>query len=86
MNPKKLIERMASGAFNNVAFADLIRLLGALGFKRMRVEGSHHIYAKEGIREQPNLQPDRNGQAKAYQVRQVQKLVEKYDLNLEVES
>jgi len=86
MNPKKLFERMASGAFNNVAFGDLTRLLEALGFRPMRIEGSHHIYAKDGVREQLNLQPDRNGQAKAYQVRQVQRLVEKYDLDLEVES
>ena len=72
MNPKKLLERMASNAFSNVSFGDLIRLLEALGFRLMRVDGSHHIYAKEGVREQANLQPDRSGQAKPYQVRQVQ--------------
>ena len=86
MNAKKLLERMASNAYRNVSFGDLTRLVEALGFRLMRVEGSHHVYAKEDIREQPNLQPDRNGQAKAYQVRQVQKLIEKYDLSLEDES
>ena len=83
MNPDKLLQRIQSGAHNNVSFSDLHRLLAALGFELMRVEGDHHIYARQGIPEQPNLQPDRNGQAKPYQVKQVKHLVEKYDLALE---
>ena len=83
MNPKKLLQRIHSGALNNISFSDLTGLLVALGFELMRVEGSHHIYAREGLREQPNLQPDRNGQAKPYQVKQVRRLIEKYDLDLE---
>ncbi len=83
MNPKRLLERILAGAVNNVDFGDLSRLLEALGFERLRIEGDHHIFARDGIREQPNLQPDRNGQAKPYQVRQVKRLLEKYDLGLE---
>lgn len=83
MNPKRLLKRIRSGALNNVSFSDLSRLLEALGFRLMRVEGDHHIYAKETVREQPNLQPARGGQAKPYQVRQVKMLIEKYDLSLE---
>lgn len=83
MNPKRLLERIRSGAVNNVSFGDLTRLLVALGFELMRIEGDHHIYAKPDVREQPNLQPDRNGQAKPYQVKQVLGVIEKYDLGLE---
>ena len=85
MNPKRLLQRIRSGALNNVSFNDLTRLLVALGFELMRIEGDHHIYARPDLREQPNLQPDRNGQAKRYQVRQLQRLVEKYNLDLEEE-
>lgn len=83
MNPKRVLERITSGAVNNIDFTDLVRLLKALGFERLRIEGDHHIFARDGIREQPNLQPDRSGQAKPYQVRQIKGLIEKYDLSLE---
>jgi len=57
-------------------------LVEALGFERRRVSGSHHIYAHPDIPELINLQ-DARGQAKPYQVRQILRLVERYDLKLE---
>lgn len=83
MNPKRLLRKIRSGGLNNIAFNDLRRLLSALDFELLRIEGDHYIFARDDIREQPNLQPDRNGQAKPYQVKQLQRLVEKYNLGLE---
>ena len=66
----------------NVAFADLRSLVEDLGFELRRVSGSHHIFAHPDIPELLNLQ-DAQGQAKPYQVRQLLRLIERYDLKLE---
>jgi hypothetical protein len=80
-NPKKTLERLLSGqADANIAFADLVRLLGNLGFSN-RVKGSHHIFYQSGVEEILNLQP-KGSQAKTYQVRQVREVVLKYKLSL----
>ena len=66
----------------NVAFADLRSLVEDLGFELRRISGSHHIFAHPDIPELLNLQ-DARGQAKPYQVRQLLRLIERYDLKLE---
>ena len=53
----------------------------AFGFHLSRVKGSHHIFAREGVRELVNLQEVR-GKAKPYQVKQLLSLVESYNLSL----
>lgn len=83
MDPKRLLKRIRSGASSNVAFRDLQRLLISLSFELIRIEGSHHIFAREGIPKQVNIQADRNGQVKPYQVRQLRRLLDDYDLSLE---
>lgn len=65
----------------NVAFADLWSLVEALGFELRRVSGSHHVFAHPQIPQLINLQSVR-GQAKPYQIRQLLRLVERYDLEL----
>jgi predicted RNA binding protein YcfA (HicA-like mRNA interferase family) len=55
------------------------------GFQLRRVVGSHHVYGHSAIPELINLQ-DVNGQAKPYQIRQVLRLVERYNLALEDEA
>ncbi|MDN5860906.1 MAG: type II toxin-antitoxin system HicA family toxin, partial [Pseudonocardia sp.] len=62
----------------------LCRLVVALGFELRRVAGSHHIYAHPRVPDLINLQ-EVHGQAKPYQIRQLMRLVELYDLQLEVE-
>jgi hypothetical protein len=47
-----------------------------------RTEGSHRIYLHPTIPELVNLQ-DVGGQAKPYQIRQVLRLIERYNLKLE---
>lgn len=82
MNRKRLLRRLASGAFKNVSFSDMKSLAEGFGFRLDRVSGSHHIFVHEGISELVNLQEVR-GEAKPYQIRQFLKLVERYDLRLE---
>ena len=49
-----------------------------LGFDE-RVRGSHYLYRRHGVVEKVNLQRD-DGNAKPYQVRQVRRLILKYNL------
>ncbi len=53
-----------------------------MGFRLARVSGSYHIYAHPDIPELVNLQEVR-GEAKAYQVRQLLALIERYNLSIE---
>ena len=82
MNRRKLLGRLAQGAFQNVSFRDLCDLAEGLGFRKRRSSGSHHIYSHTSIPELLNLQ-DVGGQAKPYQIRQLLRLVERYNLRLE---
>jgi hypothetical protein len=83
MKPGRLLKRIAS-AQHNVRFRDALALAKALGFRLARTEGSHHILVHPEIREPLNLQ-NAGGQAKAYQVRQLVELVERYNLELKDE-
>jgi predicted RNA binding protein YcfA (HicA-like mRNA interferase family) len=82
MDERKLLARLARGEMANVAFGDLRGLAENLGFELRRVSGSHHVFAHAKIPELVNLQSVR-GQAKPYQLRQLMRLVERYDLSLE---
>jgi predicted RNA binding protein YcfA (HicA-like mRNA interferase family) len=75
---------MSQGAFNNVRFDDACRLVEGFGFVLARVRGSHHVFAHPTIPELINLQ-DAKGQAKPYQLRQLLRIVERYNLKLEAD-
>jgi hypothetical protein len=62
----------------NIEFDALCDLLKRLGFAE-RVRGDHHIFTKDGVAEILNLQPKKH-QAKAYQVKQVRKVILNYKL------
>jgi len=65
---KKTLKRVLSGlADRNIRFLDLIKLLNDFGFS-VRIKGDNHIFYREGIEEIINLQPLKDGKAKAYQV------------------
>lgn len=81
MDKRKLLIRLARGELTNVAFGDACRLLEGLGFELRCVSGSHHVFTHPDITELLNLQSVR-GQAKPYQLRQLMRLVERYDLRL----
>jgi predicted RNA binding protein YcfA (HicA-like mRNA interferase family) len=80
VHPQKLLQKALASPFN-VRFEEACALARAFGFHQSRVNGSHHIFAHPGVRELVNLQ-DVQGQAKAYQVRQLLRLVERYNLSL----
>ena len=80
MNPKKILDRALSNP-GGLRFSEARRLAEAFGFQHTRTSGSHFIFTHPGIPELINLQ-DVRGQAKAYQVRQLLKLVERYNLEL----
>jgi len=77
----KLLEKVCGGASDaNIGFDELRSLLRFLGFSE-NVRGSHHIFRHPGIVELVNLQ--RSGStAKAYQVRQVRRILLHYDLSV----
>jgi predicted RNA binding protein YcfA (HicA-like mRNA interferase family) len=81
VNERKLLIRLARGGAANVAFADIRSLVESLGFELRRISGSHHVFSHPEIAELINLQAI-HGQAKPYQVRQLMRLVERYDLRL----
>lgn len=85
MSPRRLLRRLAEGAFANVAFADFVGVAQAVGFRLDRINGSHHVFVHPDVDELLNVQNVR-GQAKPYQLRQFMGLVERYNLRLEDES
>jgi predicted RNA binding protein YcfA (HicA-like mRNA interferase family) len=80
MNRRKLLFRVLQSKAN-VRFGDLVGLAEAFGFRLSRTKGGHHVYKHPDVRELLNLQ-EVNGEAKPYQVRQLLKLVEAYNLRL----
>lgn len=77
---QQLLRRLLSGS-RNIRFADVVACAEAFGFQLSRVSGSHHIYVHPATPELVNLQ-NVKGQAKPYQVRQLLRLIERYDLRL----
>ena len=78
---RKVLAEVLGGARDaSVRFDALRVLLLALGFSE-RTHGSHHIFAKTGVRDILNLQRD-GRDAKAYQVRQVRRAIVTYHLTL----
>jgi hypothetical protein len=82
VKPARLLARIRRGDLSNVMFADLVRLVEALGFRATGGRGSHRVFVHPAVAELINLQEER-GQAKVYQVRQVANLIQRYDLVLE---
>ena len=81
MNKRKLLARIANNP-KSARFDEVVSILNAFGFHLSRVRGSHHIFVHPEIPEIVNLQ-DVHGEAKAYQVRQFLKIVERHNLTLE---
>jgi predicted RNA binding protein YcfA (HicA-like mRNA interferase family) len=76
-SPSKILQRILSGtADSNIPFADLAHLLTHLGFK-LRVQGSHHIFTKDGIADRINIQRD-GSKAKPYQIKQIRRILLAY--------
>lgn len=79
---EKTLEKLLRGGSDaNIRFADLRNLLLKLGFEE-RIKGSHHIFTLEGREAALNLQPD-GSKAKAYQVRQVRRIITEHKLTID---
>ena len=85
MKRKKLLGKITRGNLNNVPFPDIVNLAIGFGFKISRIQGSHHIFKHPDLMELLNLQ-EVHGEAKPYQIRQLLRLVERYNLRLEDET
>ena len=76
---KKIYDAVMSGSKdNNIRFVDLRKLLEDAGFS-CRIRGDHFIYKNPEYPERINVQPVGN-KAKAYQVKQVRAIFEKYNI------
>lgn len=65
-------QKLVIKAVNNpggLRFADFRELVDGFGYRLGRISGSHHIYYHPDVPSPLNIQPDKNGMAKAYQVR-----------------
>ncbi|HEV2419468.1 MAG TPA: type II toxin-antitoxin system HicA family toxin [Terriglobia bacterium] len=80
MKPEKLLHKALSSP-SNLRFEEVCALARAFGFHLSRVRGSHHVFARQDVRELVNLQEVR-GKAKPYQVKQLLHLAERYNLVL----
>jgi hypothetical protein len=78
MDKHELYEELKQ-KLKNLRFKRLCLIAEAFGFQYKGGKGSHIIYIKEGIEELLNFQ-NVNGKAKPYQVRQLIKIIEKYEL------
>jgi hypothetical protein len=80
VKPRKLLQKALSSPAN-LRFDEAWGLARAFGFHLSRVNGSHHIFARAGVRELVNLQ-EIGGKAKPYQVKQLLVLAERYNLSI----
>lgn len=74
---------MQGNCDNNIKFRELQRLLDAVKFKK-RIKGDHFIYSLPRARSHINIQPD-GSFVKPYQVKQVRKYFNEYNITLEEE-
>ena len=81
---RKILNKVLSGS-KNIRLDDFIMLIQAFGFVAGRTKGSHRMFKHPDVGELLNLQPDKSGKVKPYQMRQFLKIVEEYDLRLDEE-
>lgn len=80
---EKTIEKILSGISDkNIKFSEMREILIKFGFAE-RIKGDHHIFTMNGIMEIINIQPLRDGNAKAYQVKQIRNIILKYKIHKE---
>jgi predicted RNA binding protein YcfA (HicA-like mRNA interferase family) len=80
---RRPLQRLLSGS-KNIRFTEAVACAEAFGFRLFRISGSHHIYVHADIPELVNLQ-NVNGKTKPYQVKQLLRLIERYNLHMEEE-
>ncbi|MBW6533595.1 MAG: type II toxin-antitoxin system HicA family toxin [Mariniphaga sp.] len=82
---EKIISKILSGASDkNIKFQELLTILKSFKFED-RIKGSHHIFYRKDIEEIINIQADKNGNAKPYQVKQIREIILKNHLMIKNE-
>jgi predicted RNA binding protein YcfA (HicA-like mRNA interferase family) len=77
---RRLLQKLLSGS-TNIRFAEAVACAEAFGFRLSRINGSH-LYVHADIPELVDLQ-NVNGQTKPCQVKQLLRLIERYNLQME---
>lgn len=78
---EKLLQKIRQSQ-KNVKFIDALKLAESHGFEVDRIRGSHHILKHHDHEEAfLNLQ-DYNGEAKPYQVKQILKIIDEFELEI----
>lgn len=80
MKARKLLLK-ALNSPQNLRFAELCALASAFGYQLDRVKGSHHIFVQAEATRPLNLQ-EAGGKAKPYQVKQLLRDIEEFQLTL----
>lgn len=78
MDKRELLVELKANP-KKIRFTRVCQIAEAFGFQTRKGAGSHRVYYRDGVREILNFQ-DQSGWAKAYQVRQFIKVIEKYNL------
>lgn len=86
MSKKEKLLQRARNNQRNLRFEDFCKLIIYIGFVLKRIRGSHHLYQHPDIDEVMNVQPKKDGRAKAYQVRQFLTLIETHEMKLKDEA
>jgi hypothetical protein len=60
-----------------------VTLIKAFGFTLERTRGSHQVFTHPKVQEVLNIQPDKSGQAKGYQIDQFLAFIKEHNLTLE---
>jgi hypothetical protein len=80
---RKLYDRIVGGKSDaNIPFEQTVNMLKVLGFVE-RINGSHHVFTREGVEEIINLQKV-GGECNPYQVKQMRVVLKKYNLREEL--
>jgi predicted RNA binding protein YcfA (HicA-like mRNA interferase family) len=82
VNPSKLLAKARNNP-SDVRFTELLALAEAIGYRFERTRGSHRIYVHPAVPLHLNLQPGKDGKAKAYQVRRLLDDIDEFGLRLE---
>lgn len=75
---KKLLEKLFKR--KNLSFREMETLLKQLGFACTRVKGDHFIYSRKDCPAIINIQPDKDGTVKPYQIKQAIKVISEHVL------
>ena len=78
MNKEKLLDELKIKS-KSMRFDRLCKIAEAFGFRFRGGKGSHRIYVRDGVVELLNFQ-NVGGKAKPYQVKQLIKVIDKYNL------